>query len=507
MLTGRMLTLVAVVVALAAAAGLAVWHHTLTLAAGQPVAQPHAVRVNTVVRACPAPGLRGSPDAGLALIAGPAATGTGRAVVTYLGAAQGKPVLSATQPGALSLAKVRSFPAAAQGKTAHANASPSPAPGGQEVATVPAPGGVLIQATGSMARGLEAEQVTGGRLAARCDGPGTDFWFAGPGVYTARGVYLYLMNPGSQPADVNVQALTDAGPLVGSTDTGIAVAPHTMVFQSLGKMLHGARAVALHVRTSVGQVVAAVEETTGSAHAGAWLPALAPPANQIVVPGLPPTAGTRDLFLAVPGTADAHITLRAITTKGSYQPTTAGGLDIPGGSVAEVSLTSLSAIPAALQVSSSVPVTASVLIPSGPRGTPGTITGAASAIQEQGVVAANTSGGGSAAALVLSAPWRAVAARVVEIAQGSGAPAATSKVVQIPAHHTLVEQLGKANSRHGTSFAVIVTPLAASGPLYAARVITSGGKGGGLESILPVPSALTTVPLPAVRNTLISPGG
>ena len=505
--TSRVLSLVAIVVALAVAAGLTVWHHTLTLAAGQPVPQPHAVRVNTVVRACPAPGLQGSPDAQVALIAGPPTAGTGRAVVNYFGAAQSSPLLSVTQPGALALAKVRSFPTAERARIAHAKASASPAPGGQQVATVPAPGGVLIQATGSMARGLEAEQVTEGKLAARCNGPGTDFWFAGPGVYTARGVYLYLMNPGSQPADVNVQAITDAGPLVGSTDTGIAVPPHAMVFQSLGKMLHGARAMALHVRTSGGQVVAAVEEITGSAHTGAWLPALAPPANQIVIPGLPPTAGTRELFLAVPGLADAHITLRAITTKGSYQPTAAGGLDIPGGSVAELSLTSLSAIPAALQVSSNVPVTASVLIPGGPHGTPGTITGAAGAIQEQGVVAANTSGGGSAAALVLSAPWRAAAARVVEIAQGSGAQAATSEVLQIPAHHTLVEQLGKANSRHGTSFAVIVTPLAASGPLYAARVITSGGRGGALESILPVPSALTTVPLPVVRNALISPGG
>jgi Family of unknown function (DUF5719) len=506
MLGNRMLALAAVVVALAVAAGLAVWNHTLTLAAGQPVVQPHAVPVNTALRACPAPGLRGSPAAQVALMAGPAATGTGRAVVNYLGAAQGTPLLSATQPGTLSLAKVRSVPSPAHTKTAEAKVSASPAPSGQAVATVPAPGGVLIQATGSMARGLEAEQVTGGKIVARCEAPGTDFWFAGPGVYTAHGVYLYLMNLGGQPADVNVTAFTDAGPLVGSSDTGIAVAPHSMVFQSIGKMLHGARAMALHVRTSVGQVVAAVEETTGSARSGAWLPSLAQPANQTVIPGLPPTAGTRELFVTVPGTTDAHLTLRAITTKGSYQPTLGGGLDIPGGSVAELSLTSLSAVPAALQVSSSVPVTAAVLIPGGPRGTPGIITGAAGAIAEQGVVAANTSGGGSAAALVLSAPGRAATVRVVEIAQGSGAQAATSKVLQIPAHRTLVEQLGKAGSRHGTSFAVVVTPLAGSGPLYAGRVIISGGRGGVLQSILPVPSALTTVPLPTVRNALISPG-
>ncbi len=122
---------------------------------------------------------------------------------------------------------------------------------------------------------------------------------------------------------------------------------------------------------------------------------------------MPPTAGTRQLFVTVPGTQDAHITLRAITTKGSYQPTGGSGLDIPGGSVAELSLSSLSAIPGALQVSSSEPVTATMLVPGGPAGTPGAFTAGLGAIQEQGVVAGNVTGGGLASALVLSAPGRA----------------------------------------------------------------------------------------------------
>jgi len=275
-----------------------------------------------------------------------------------------------------------------------------------------------------------------------------------------------------------------------------------MVVQSLGKMLHGARAMALHVRTSVGQIVAAVEQFTGSARTGAWLPASAPPAKQVFVPGMPPTAGTRQLFVTVPGTQDAHITLKAITTKGSYQPTGGSSLDIPGGSVAELSLSSLSAIPGALQVSSSEPVTATMLVPGGA----GTFTVGAGAIQEQGVVADNVTGGGLATALVLSAPGRAVQVRVTQIAEGSSAQAATSKVFQVPAHRSVVEELGRApGSRKGTSFAMVVTPLAGSGPLYAGRVITGSGKGGVLQSILPVTSALTTVPLPAVRSALIGP--
>jgi hypothetical protein len=257
----------------------------------------------------------------------------------------------------------------------------------------------------------------------------------------------------------------------------------------------------------VGQVVAAVEEVTGSARSGAWLPPSATPATHVVLPGLPLTAGTRQLFLTVPGGQDAHITLHAVTTKGSYEPTGGGGLDIPGGSVAEVSLTSLSTVAGALQVTANVPVTASMLVPGGPAGTPGAFTAASAAVQEQAVTAGNVSGGGVASSLVLSAPGRAATVRVTQIVAGSGAQAATSAVVQIPAKHSVVEKLGRESASHGTAFAVIVTPQKGSGPVYAGRVISASGKGGALQSILPMPSALTTVPLPGVRSALISPSG
>jgi hypothetical protein len=514
-MSNRMLARIVVVLALVAAAGLAFWKHTVTVAASQPAAQQRAVPVNTILRACPAPGLTGAPGSHVNLIAGPAASGTGRATVSYLGAPAGSSLVSATQPGVLSVTGVRAIPAPAKakaphGKTPNAKATPAktatPAPGsGQVVSTVPQQGGVVIQASGSMARGLEAEQSSDGKLATRCAAPSTDFWFAGPGVFTAPRIYLYLMNPGDEPADVGVQGFTDAGPLVGSTDTGISVAPHSMVMQSLGKMLHGARAVALHVRASVGQVVAAAEEITGTARSGAWLPALAAPANQVVVPGMPQSAGTRQLFVAVPGSQDASITLRAVTDKGTYEPTGGSGLDIPGGSVAEIPLASLSGVPGALQVSANVPVTASMLVPGGPKGSPGSFAAATAAIQEQGVVATNISGGGSSSQLILSAPGHAVTVRVAEIALGGSESPATGKVIQIAAKHSIVQEIGpSAGSRHGTAFAVIVTPQPGSGPLYAGRVIAGSGKGGALQSILPVPSALTSVPLPGVRDALIS---
>jgi hypothetical protein len=58
----------------------------------------------------------------------------------------------------------------------------------------------------------------------------------------------------------------------------------------------------------------------------------------------------------------------------------------------------------------------------------------------------------------------------------------------------------------GSAFSVVITPLAGSGPVYAGRVIAGTGAGGALQAILPVPSALSSVPLPPVRNSFVASG-
>jgi hypothetical protein len=47
----------------------------------------------------------------------------------------------------------------------------------------------------------------------------------------------------------------------------------------------------------------------------------------------------------------------------------------------------------------------------------------------------------------------------------------------------------------------VVTPLSGSGPVYAGRVVSQNGVA---RSILLMPSSLTWVPLPAVRNSMTS---
>jgi len=542
----RVLPVVIVVAVLAGLYGLAGLRHSVSLAAGSTPRLPRAVPVTSVTRVCPAPGASFSPGSGIAMMAAPASTGSastgsastgsastgsastgsastgpagaGTAVVSRLSgtstAAPGGQILTVSQPGAPRLAKITAdhTRAASTGqqkqgtkktKPGSAKATQQP-PASHPIATTVLRGGVVIQATGPLAQGLDVEQTAAtGLPTAACGSPGTDFWFAGPGQHTTGRIRLYLMNVDGQPADVAVDIFTDAGPLQNTTDTGITVPPHSMVVQSLGTALRNSRAVSLHVRTSIGQVAAAVQEATGNG-TGAWLPAAQAPGTRLLVPGLPSTAGIRQLFVAVPGVKDANVQVTAVTSRGTYVPTGASGIDLPGGSVAQISLPSLSGIPAALKLTSNAPITADVMIPGGGGGSPGSFTAATPAIEEQGVVADNPSGGGRASALVLSAPHKAARVNVMQVTGGKTArqhaqvvPVAAGKSVLVALHPV-------PGAPRGTPFAVVITPLAGSGPVYAGRVITGAGRGGALQAMLPVASALINVPLPAVHGAAIS---
>jgi Family of unknown function (DUF5719) len=496
--TNKYVLALLVVMALAAEFGLASLSRPAALASGAQTQTPARATVSAALRACPAPGSAGATASGLALAS--ASSGTGQAEVIRLtpsgATAPPAPLHVLAQPGRLSLVSVGAAPVLTRGSAQEFTAA-----AGAAVPTGPVRGGVMIEASGSMARGLEAEQTAAGGLAtAQCQAPGTDFWFVGPGQKSVADIQLYLMNTDSQAADATVQILTDSGPILGSTDAGIGVPPHGLVVQSLGKLLHGTGVVALNVTTSVGRVVPAVLETSSSSEPGTWLPAAAAPATSQVLPGLPGTPGERELYVAVPGANNAQVKVTAVTAKGSYQPTGGNGIDLPGGSAVGIALPSLGGIPAAIQVSSSVPVTVSMSVPGGLAGAPGAFTAAAAPVQEQGVIAGNPDSSGGTSALVLSAPRGAAQVSVTELTASGQASSVAPRTVAVAAGHTVVVTLAAPREAgRSSAFAVVVTPLAGSGPVYAGRVVTQAGAA---RSILAVPSSLTWVPLPAVRNSV-----
>ena len=152
---------------------------------------------------------------------------------------------------------------------------------------------------------------------------------------------------------------------------------------------------------------------------------------------MPSSSSAAGLFLAVPGDANARVTVLAITPQGQYRPFGSQTIDLPGESASYTALTPLGGTAAALEVTANVPVTAAVLVPGSGVGA---FTAATSSISQQAVIAGNTSGSGYSASVVLSAPAAAARVRLTEIAEASstGAGPSSSQITTVRAGHTLV---------------------------------------------------------------------
>jgi hypothetical protein len=350
-----------------------------------------------------------------------------------------------------------------------------------------------------MARALEAELTEDSGLASvRCAEPGSDLWFLGPGQQNGGSqLQLDLMNVDSTAASVDVSVINDGGQVQAGTDNGVTVPPHQTVTESLSSVARGSSAVAIEVHTSIGRVAADVSaESRGLT---SWLPGTAAPSTRLVIPGVPPSGSTAGLFLADPGNSTARVTVTAITPQGHIRPFGSQSVDLPGQSASFVALSPLGGTTAALQITSNVPVAAAVVVP-GSSG-PGVLTAATAPISEQAVVAGNVSGAGMTASVLLSAPGAAARVRLTEIAPASRTSTSLtdSQVVSVKAGRTLAAPVkAPKGARHDAAFALVITPLPGSGPLYAARVETQGNS---VVSIIPAASALSTISLPPVRDS------
>jgi hypothetical protein len=437
------------------------------------------VAVTSAARACPP--VPGGGAGQVAFIAASASRGSGQAELAALpppGAAlRALSPVAATGPGTLSLLS---------------------APAAQSTSKKPATvlQGWSVTASGIMAQAMEAEEATGAGLASvRCGEPGSDLWFVGAGQQSGVSqIQLDLMNVDALAASVNVSIITDAGLVEAGAETGITVPPHQTVTESLSSLTAGSSVVAIEVRTSIGRVAANVSESSSHGGTASWLPSAAPPSTQLVIPGVPPSGSTAGLYLVVPGSANARIRVQAITAQGHYRPFGTQTIDLPAASASYVPLTALGGT-AALELTANVPVTAAVLVPGNGLGA---FTAATAPISEQAVVAGNTVGSGLNATIVLTAPAGPARVRLTELAATAGS--SSSQVVTVPAGHTLtVPAALPKGAKHGSAFAIVIAPLAGSGPLYAARVETQGQNT--VASIIPAVSALTTITLPPVRDS------
>lgn len=510
----RLALLGGVLLALAAVAVFAL--STKPVAGRATVAAGQAAAVTSVNRSCP-PSAPGANAAQIAMIAVPsqAASSSSAGTAKAGGAASGGSATvvgvpaAPAPPAATSSAKGKPNPGgtptpgsttASKSASTAATGSVAPVtvPGAATTVTAPSGGaGASVSATGQMAEGFEAEQAdSSGMGLVSCSHPSSDMWFVGSGEPD---VWLYLTNSGTAQASVDVTILTDTGQQSGLADA-ITVAPNQVIAENVSPYVHGAQAIALHVQTSSGQIAGSVWEGTGPGN-GAWLPQAAAPSTTVVIPGLTVASSSARLFVTVPGAADAKLKVVAYTPAGALTQFDSATTPLQASAAATtpVTLSSLGASAAGLELTSNVPIVAGVLVPGAGIGS---FTASATPVTDQGVVAGNPAARGLTVGLLLTAPEGAATASVSVItSDGTVTSPATLQDVTVAAGRTLAVAVPRPSGRQ--SFAIVLTPRSGSGPLYATRVVTSGTGGLSAEvtSLLPVQSALTEITLPPAQNS------
>jgi hypothetical protein len=386
----------------------------------------------------------------------------------------------------------------------------------QDASDVGADGQPLVAtAAGALAPGFTASMTTRsssddirGLASAACTVPGNDFWFVGSGAVVGRRGRLYLTNPESVPAVVDVALYGPAGPIGAPGGRGVTLAAGTQQVLKLDALAPDVERFGVHVQVRQGRVAAALrdQQVQGLTPLGAdWVPASHAPARRLVLPGVPSGSGERRLQILVPGDADAIVRVRLIGVDGSFVPS---GLDVAearAGRVSDVDLAPFTGgQPVAVELTSDQPITAGVLIRVG---------GVGKAKAEMAYTAAAVPVTAAAPGVVTdlrgSKAGATVSSNVVLAAPGAGAtvqidvlPPAVgeSTRVTVPAGGQIT--VDAATLSEDASFAVTLVPTKGSGPVMAARQLSVTDVSGPLLTVMLVSPARYAVRVPLVEADL-----
>lgn len=229
--------------------------------------------------------------------------------------------------------------------------------------------GAVASGTQSLAPGLAAAQswlVSSGDQrslgSAPCTTPGADLWLLAGGSAAGRQERLVLTNPGGNPVSVDVTLHGPQGPVDTAIGKGLVVAPHGRTSFLLDSISGSITAPAVHVVTQGGVVGAVLNDMwlNGTTPAGGddASPAAGPSRDQ-VIPGVDVSGGHAVLRVVVPGSSEAVVQARVLTSQGPRGLPSGAVTRIPGGSVRDIDISGLPAGATGLQVRADVPVVAS----------------------------------------------------------------------------------------------------------------------------------------------------
>jgi Family of unknown function (DUF5719) len=370
---------------------------------------------------------------------------------------------------------------------------------------------LVAGASGALAPGFTASMTTRstsddirGLASTACVTPGNDFWFVGSGAVVGHRGRLYLTNPESVPAVVDVTLYGPSGLVNAPSGRGVTLAAGAQQVLKLDALAPDIERFGVHVQVRQGRVAAALrdQQVQGLTPLGAdWVPAAQSPARRLILPGVPGGAGQRRLQIAVPGDSDAIVKVRLIGADGSFVPSGLDVVEARAGRVSDVDLAPFTgAQPVAVELTSDQLVTAGVLVRVGGVGKARAemaYTAAAAPISAAapGVVAdlrGSAAGANVASSLVLAAPDHAATVQINVLA-----PATAKTIgVTVPAGEQVTVAAGTLSQ--DAHFAVTLVPTQGSGPVMAARQLTEADPSGPLLTVLLVSPSRYAVRVPQV---------
>ena len=291
------------------------------------------------------------------------ASGKGATTPSAIGAPH---VVSAAQPGQV----VGSPFATSDAGTAGGTAAP-------QLLSTPVVGAAALLA-GAQSESVRTEEFAG-LASAECTAPSGGSWLSGGSTSIGRTTLLLLSNPTGVPAIVSVEVFGESGKISAPGMDGISVGAGAQRVVSLAGFAPNLVSPVVHVLSTGGQVVAALEQTTvrGITPGGIdFVGATAAPATTTVLPGVVVTgtealqtlqgqSGYDDLqttlrvYLPSDKPATASITILAENGTVTGKPIKA---DLQPGSVTDLPLDQLSDGNYTVIVTSPVPVLASVRV-------------------------------------------------------------------------------------------------------------------------------------------------
>jgi hypothetical protein len=204
-----------------------------------------------------------------------------------------------------------------------------PAPAAQ-LRSVSARGAVAVNTAGSAAAYVVADEErlfpskrARGLVSLPCPIPGTDFWLTGADGRVGYLDWLYLVNPGTEVANVSVSGWSLHGGLSLPRLQGFTIPAGRAVAVPVGSFAPDQGLVSLHVRSNSGQITAAVldRRLSGLRPNGTdWIPPGQPPATSQVVPGYVGGPGARAVEVTNPGPVDATVKVKIVTAQGAFAP-------------------------------------------------------------------------------------------------------------------------------------------------------------------------------------------